>query len=1159
MSIQPSQLSETANLNKWHHHLRLAELLAAQYDLISLESYLSQLLDQVYGCKISLWLDPTWVSNLSGEDPYSPPYFTNQHTPLMTKASDEKRVVWNDEFLLQDETRPLNFAIPLLDKGQLLGAVQIQEHTQHTVAPHDVQFIIDVCSQFALAISRLTSWTKAEYIHTCMDWLNITTLISRSILSNLDRDSLSNNCLSLIHQYYGHSSVGLYLRHGNTLNRFKYIGISQENVLEEQILEVNEVPVQLVWSINHQFPIIVNDMAAIPEHSLGFKSPEAAEIILPLVIGDHCMGALAIYSNVSDVFGPETLNGFHLLSQNIAVAIHNADIHQSEYVKRAIYERLHQSVGRLSPDISLESVSKLLFDELGKVLTWDAVGIWLYKIAEHQSDIDLFRSTLRLADYRLAEQSIQTSATKNITSIADFEDKYAERTFDEEDLLTIYPWLMEIIGSVTPVIKDIEAVLEPFGDILGFDGDYSAIGSPLFDGSGQALGMILAVSHKSGLYDSESNSLIRSFSNFAAIALENARNYTAAHDQAWISTVLLQVAEATQSITNLDELLETVVSMLPGLINATGCVVFLWDSLIEAFFARASSGFSEDQTARLMAVEVFEGTIPAFDKLKESTSPVIFTDESVPIEFSAQVFPEKDLHKDLLILFPLISQNGLCGAMLLDFSDSSFSKDSPQDVWDEEFTLIEGAARQTAAAIENLQLIKSQEEEAYTSIALLQVAQAVVSSKEISEILSSIVRITPILVGVKRCIIYLWDARQLVFRQSEYFGFSRNELALLGQVIRADEFPLIEGIQISKQIVYHSLGHDSSPTNWNEIASGGYQYVDTVSSEDGDDISVQLDSQSLRVREKLLIGFPLSVKDEVLGVMLIEEEDPIRGTPSLHIREKRIEIVKGITQQAAIAIKNDLLQQEAVKSERMERELQLAREIQMTFLPDRLPDLPGWDICAHWQPARQVSGDFYDVLKLDGNRIGLVIADVADKGMPAALFMTLIRTLIRSTAKEKPSPAAVLKQVNDLLFPDSKHGLFVTVFYGVISLDTGEFVYANAGHNPPIIINARQEGLVELTRTSIALGIFDDIEVTERYIQINPGDLVFLYTDGITEAFSVGEEMFGTQRLFDLLSKHGFTTCADLLEMIVGSVLEFIRGAEISDDMTLAAIFRKIG
>jgi serine phosphatase RsbU (regulator of sigma subunit) len=296
----------------------------------------------------------------------------------------------------------------------------------------------------------------------------------------------------------------------------------------------------------------------------------------------------------------------------------------------------------------------------------------------------------------------------------------------------------------------------------------------------------------------------------------------------------------------------------------------------------------------------------------------------------------------------------------------------------------------------------------------------------------------------------------------------------------------------------------------------------------------------------------------MLGVMLIEEEDPIKGTPSLHIREKRIEIVKGITQQAAIAIKNELLQQDAVKTETMERELQLAREIQTTFLPDKLPELPGWDIGVRWQPARQVGGDFYDIFILDDERIGFVIADVADKGMPAALFMTLIRTLIRAAAKEKISPAAVLKQVNELLVPDSKHGMFVTVFYGVFSLYSGKLIYANAGHNPPIVKQINCNELIELTRTSMALGIFTNIDVDERELWLKPGDWMLLYTDGITEAFSAKDEMFGIDRLIRLLMDYKFVSANGLIDTIEMAVEDFIKGRDLSDDMTLAAISRVI-
>jgi sigma-B regulation protein RsbU (phosphoserine phosphatase) len=210
-----------------------------------------------------------------------------------------------------------------------------------------------------------------------------------------------------------------------------------------------------------------------------------------------------------------------------------------------------------------------------------------------------------------------------------------------------------------------------------------------------------------------------------------------------------------------------------------------------------------------------------------------------------------------------------------------------------------------------------------------------------------------------------------------------------------------------------------------------------------------------------------------------------------------------------------------------------------------------------WEPARQVAGDFYDILLLDRNRLGFVIADVADKGMPAALFMILIRTLIRAAAKEYSSPAAVLKQVNALLVPDSKNGMFVTVFYAVINLESGRMSYANAGHNPPIIRCFDSNDLVELRRTSIALGIFDEIEVEEGEVSLRSGDWILFYTDGVTEAFSSSEEMFGKKRLLDLLLSNKYQSSKEILDVIEESVHEFIKGTDLSDDITLAAIFNK--
>ncbi len=1158
MSIQPSpNFNHDANQSKWHSLLKLADILSTQFSLKSLILYVNQIIEQEYFFKIQIWLDPSF-SDLAGIEGLEPgATLTLDPSPMMAQVYRQKRIISNIGTIPDEGESSELMVIPLMVRDEVFGALQLDIASQVRRAPQDFEFIVGIGSLFSLALYYLKNKLHSQYIQQTAGYLTTCEEISKSILSNLDRDSLLNNLLSLLHQYFNYARVNIYMERGDDPKVFKKIGISTEGIAPEKVYYYQQGPGPVSWCISRLEPLIVNNVSLSLNFSpADFENNIQSELILPLLYRDYFVGAVELCSQSVDMFGPDILEGFHLLAQNIALAIRNASIYHSVQNRRELNDRLQEVIGILSAEMSLDDLLQILLDALEKYFTWDAAAIWLFDRAASETGIGQFTSLLRLAAYRIIAQSFSESGLDLHQNTKELFDRYFDSTIGEDDLLSLYPWISEVLNSREPIIRNSPFQYEPLGAILGFNSDYSAIGAPLFINE-QPIGIIVLTHPLADQYDSETHSLASAFAKHATIAIENLRLYAAAHDQAWISTVLLQVADATQSISNLDDLLETVVSMLPGLIGVDACTIFLWDQSIEAFLHRVSHGFDEEQETRFNAWEIFPGSVAAFDELKQNGKPVILDLDSLSDEIVLQIFPDYDFNKDLMVLFPLTSQTSLCGAILFDFSNSNLAKDSSQEIWEETYTLIEGAARQTAIAIENLQLIKSQEEEAYTSIALLQVAQAIVSFNQLDEILSSIVRITPILVGVKRCIIYLWDDKELVFRQSEYYGFSKNELEQLGQVIKANEFPFIEAIQQNKQIHYHALDTDDYPFTWSEISPGDYQAVEGIISDSDDEISIKLDGKSLKNRRRLLIGFPLSIKGEVLGVMLIEEEDPIMGSPSLHIRERRIEIVKGITQQAAIAIKNELLQQEAIKSERMERELQLAREIQTTFLPDKLPDLPGWDISARWQPARQVGGDFYDILMLNDDQIGFVIADVADKGMPAALFMTLIRTLIRAAAKEKSSPAEVLKQVNDLLIPDSKHGMFVTVFYAVFSLSSGKLVYANAGHNPPLVKRVNQYDMIELTRTTIALGIFDEIEVEERELILNPGDWILLYTDGVTEAFSAQEEIFGKQRLFNLLENYTFISSNELLDRIVGSVDDFIKGVDLSDDVTLAAIYRK--
>jgi serine phosphatase RsbU (regulator of sigma subunit) len=275
----------------------------------------------------------------------------------------------------------------------------------------------------------------------------------------------------------------------------------------------------------------------------------------------------------------------------------------------------------------------------------------------------------------------------------------------------------------------------------------------------------------------------------------------------------------------------------------------------------------------------------------------------------------------------------------------------------------------------------------------------------------------------------------------------------------------------------------------------------------------------------------------------------------LRFRSRRLEIITGIAQQAALAIQNDLLQKEMVVRERLETEVQLARQIQQTFIPEFLPQFEDWELAARWKTARQVGGDFYDVFDLPGKRLGLFIADVADKGVPAALFMALTRTLVRAAVTELETPAMAMERVNDLLIPDTRQGMFVTAVYAVLDMDKNELTYVNAGHNPPLWV--RHDGNIErLTRTAIALGVVTGGGVNQRTIKFESGDKLLLYTDGLTESFDAEGEFYGEERLLESINSNTFDTASDLLDVVEKSLLNFAKDVPPADDLTMLVLRR---
>lgn len=240
--------------------------------------------------------------------------------------------------------------------------------------------------------------------------------------------------------------------------------------------------------------------------------------------------------------------------------------------------------------------------------------------------------------------------------------------------------------------------------------------------------------------------------------------------------------------------------------------------------------------------------------------------------------------------------------------------------------------------------------------------------------------------------------------------------------------------------------------------------------------------------------------------------------------------------------------------ERMEQELRVARLIQQTLLPKEIPELPGWQISSYYQPARAVGGDFYDFLYFEDGRMGIVIGDVTDKGVPAALVMATTRSILRSAAYAFTSPGKVLQQTNDLLHPDIPPKMFVTCLYAMLDPASGRLVYANAGHDLP---HWRHNGEVtELRATGMPLGLMPEMVYEEKEVTLGAGDSVLFYSDGLVEAHNPQREMFGFPRLARLLAEKDHGT--PVIDYLLAELAAFTgEGWEQEDDVTLVTLRRE--
>ena len=240
----------------------------------------------------------------------------------------------------------------------------------------------------------------------------------------------------------------------------------------------------------------------------------------------------------------------------------------------------------------------------------------------------------------------------------------------------------------------------------------------------------------------------------------------------------------------------------------------------------------------------------------------------------------------------------------------------------------------------------------------------------------------------------------------------------------------------------------------------------------------------------------------------------------------------------------------------LQRELDVASKMQKSILPTRFPKREDFEVFAHMEPARNVGGDFYDIIQLGGGRLGLCIADVSDKGVPAALFMMSSRTLLKGASIGCENPGDVLREVNDLLRETNETEMFVTLLYGIYDPATGDFTYANGGHNEPLLVRPDGSSTLLPRTGGVILGVIPGIEFNQDTVNLAPGDTLFMYTDGVTEAMDMKAEEFGMERLSDIFAGSPPTDAKEITMSVFGAVHDFAGETPQSDDITCLTLHR---
>lgn len=574
--------------------------------------------------------------------------------------------------------------------------------------------------------------------------------------------------------------------------------------------------------------------------------------------------------------------------------------------------------------------------------------------------------------------------------------------------------------------------------------------------------------------------------------------------QSRVEKLMLEAARTFNTTLEYEELIEMVLKLVMAAVDSEAAAIYRHDPDRRERRTRFMS--QRDFKVVTIGREPSAGVVGWIMENRES---VIINDAATDPRLDNEMGRITGIPARSLVALPLVGRGRMIGVVeAVNKLDGEFTQN--------DVDILTGLNNQIAVAIENAYLYREARREALEKTLLYEIGQKLSGKLSLKEVLAAILDSLKQVVNYQSGGVFLCDDRGLDLNAIYTVGYAAESERWLH--LKCDEGLVGAAATSGKEVIVDDVSTDPRYIKANE----------STRSE---------------------IAVPIKVSDRVIGVINLESTDHNA------FDRRHISLIRAFASQAGMSIERARLHEKNLIAKQLEVQLGVARDTQRTFLPKRDPSIPGYDISGQNTPSGQVGGDYYDFIRIVDSHLGIAIADVSGKGMPAALIMASFRASLIAEIRNNYSIRTIGRKVNALLCESLESGMYVTAVYGVLDSVNHIFTFSNFGHNPPILF--RQNGDVEfLTEGGVVLGVKKDAAFEERAFMLHPGEVIVMYTDGVTEVFDDTGKEFGRESLTELIRANLDRRSVEIADAIRIAVSNFAKPTHIFDDITVVVIKR---